>query len=483
MSSLRKSFASGIFYTAIAKYSNVISTFVISAILARLLTPKEFGIVALVSVFVTFFNLLGNFGLGKAVVQNQELTKNDNESIFNFSIVFAIVLGAGFFFSAPLIARFYGEPVLVEITRLLSLSVLFHTLNVIPKAILEKNLKFKLIGIVSIGVQIITGIIAIILAYKDYSYFALVIKSVLGGAVSFLVLYSLSPIKLTTNFKRSSLEKVLSFSIYNFLFNFINYFTRSGDNLIVGKFLGSAQLGFYDKAYRLMMLPVHQLTHVITPVMIPILSKYQDKNKLVYNTYSKVVKILATVGLPLSVFLFFSANEIINIIYGPQWDKSIPVFKVLSLIIGMQIIYSSAGSVFLSIGRTKLLFNYGLLSSSILIACISLGIFVGGNLVAVGYGIVIGFLMNFFIVYYLLINVALEASMLKFLKCLIYPTVTAIGMVIPLYFISNFGNLNMYLSLILKLMISLLIFGLFTLSVKENRKILREGLQNFIRNT
>lgn len=480
MSSIRKSLTSGVFYTAIAKYSNVIFSIIIGAVLARLLTPKEFGIVALVLVFVSFFNLLGDFGIGKAVVQNQKLTKYDIQSIFSFSIVFALVLGALFYFAAPLIAEFYNEAELIRISKFLSLAVLFHTLQAIPKALMEKALRFKQIGLITVLTQLITGIIAIILAYKDFSYYALVIRSILNGSILFVLFYLLAPIKVVVKIDWKSINKVIRFSIFNFGFNFINYFSRNGDNLLVGKFLGSASLGFYDKAYRLMMMPVQNLTHVITPAMMPVFSKYQDDKEVIFNTYLKVVRILATIGFPLSVFLFFSAHEIINIIYGPQWDASIPVFKIVALTIGIQIIYSSAGSVFQSVNRTDLLFYYGLIGAVVLLSGISYGVFVGKSLEHVGYGLLVAFSLNFFIVFYMLIHRALKKSYLLFLKMVTFPLFMSLVMTLPLYFYSLYSGSNIFVNFGIKALIAISTFILLFISKKENRELINLGVKRFI---
>ncbi|MBA2881483.1 PST family polysaccharide transporter [Desulfosalsimonas propionicica] len=481
MPSIRKSLISGVFYTAFAKYSNVFFSILIGAILARLLTPEDFGIVALVTVFVTFFNLLGDFGISKAVVQNQNLTKNDIQSIFVFSILFALALGALFFLAAPLISRFYDEPELIKISRLLALAVLFHALQGIPRALLEKNLEFKKIGIITVSTQLSMGIFAIILAYKGFSYYALVIRAILTGFLLFSFFYLISPIKIVFRIDPNAINKIIRFSVFNFMFNIINYFSRNGDNLLVGKFLGPSSLGFYNKAYRLMMLPVQNLTHVITPVMMPVLSKYQNDYNVIFNTYLKVVKVLATIGFPLSVFLFFSANEIVTIIYGPQWDQTIPVFKILALIIGVQMIYSSAGSVFLAINRTELLFYYGLISACILLSGISLGIFLGKSILAVGCGIAIAFTISFFIVYYMLIHVALGKSFLQFIKTLLFPLFISLIMIVPLWIYSKYVSENMFLGLALKVVISGLTFGAMYLSKREYREILQMGIKQYIR--
>jgi teichuronic acid exporter len=480
MTSIQKSLTSGVFYTGIAKYSNIVFAIVIGAVLARLLTPEEFGVVALVTVFVTFFNLLGDFGIGKAVVQNQNLTKHDVRSIFSFSILFAFLLAFLFFLAAPFIARFYDTPDLFRISRLLSLAVLFNTLLAIPRALLEKALKFKRIGIITVLTQLITGIIAIILAYKGFSYYALVIMSILNGFFLLVFFYISAPVKLVIKIDFKSINKIISFSIFNFLFNFINYFTRNGDNLLIGKFLGSAPLGFYDKAYQLMMLPPRNLTNVITPVMVPIFARHQDDKSTIYNSYLKIVKFLATIGFPLSVFLFFSAYEIVNMIYGSQWEQTIPAFKILASIVGVQIIYSSAGSVFLSINRTKLMFIYGIISSIILIGCILLSIVYGKTIVAVAYAVVFAFVLNFIIVYYMLIKIALKQAYLRFFKVLLFPLVISGAMIIPLMIYSFFESENIFVSLAIKLVISGLTFISVLFSKKDNIKMFKMGIKQYI---
>jgi PST family polysaccharide transporter len=305
MSSNRSLFTTGVFYIAVARYSGVFFSLLMGAILARLLSPEEFGIVALVTVFVVFFNLLSGFGIGAAIVQNQTLSEKEVEFLFFFSLILGLGLSISFFLMAPLVAAFYKENALVDISRLLSLSILFNSWQIVPKSLLQKRLLFKKIGVSTVVIQLISGLAAIVLAYLGYSYFALVVQSIMNAFGTFCVFYSFTHIRIVIRIDILALKKIFKFSVFNFLFNFINYFSRNGDNLLIGRFLGAAELGFYDKAYRIMLLPIQNLTHVITPVLMPILSRHQEDFDLVYNSYSKVVKILATIGFPLSVFLFF----------------------------------------------------------------------------------------------------------------------------------------------------------------------------------
>ena len=211
MTSIGKTLGSGIIYTAVAQYSGVLFSILIGAVLARLLTPEEFGVVALVTVFVTFFNLLSNFGIGQAVVQNQSLTDDDIQSIFSFSILLGFLLAGLFFLFAPFIASFYNESELIDISKWLAISVLFNSLQIIPKARFQKELKFKQIGIVTLIVQVLCGVIAIILAYMGFSYYALVVHSILNGLFTLIVFYYLAPIKIALKINMESINKIFRF--------------------------------------------------------------------------------------------------------------------------------------------------------------------------------------------------------------------------------------------------------------------------------
>lgn len=458
MTNLRTSISSGIFYTGIAKYSGVIISIIIGAVLARLLSPEEFGIVALVAVFVGFFHLLSDFGIGPAVIQNQSLDKEDIKSIFTFSIFVALLMALLFFFGSTLIAQFYNETELIRVSKFLSIAVFFNALQIVPKSIIQKALRFKLLGIVTLVIQVLSGVIAIILAYAGWSYYALVTQSIIAGGASFAIFYLITPLKIKLKIQWISLKKILKFSIYQFMFNLVNYFSRNSDNILIGKFMGSASLGYYDKAYKLMLLPVSNLTHVITPVLMPVLSKHSNDKKMVYDVYLKIIKILAIIGFPLSVVLYFSAGEIINLLYGPQWDQSVPVFKLLALTIGYQMLLSSSGSIFQAVNRTDLMFLSGIFGTVILVSCVLAGIFIGDSLISVGYGIVIGYALYFIVIFVLLIHYALQQKMKKFFITLIYPVITAIVLSFFLFLLEKYFFDKTIFNLSLKLLFSAIVF-------------------------
>lgn len=474
MTSVRKSLKAGIVYTAITRYSGVLISIVIGAVLARLLSPSEFGTVALITVFIYFFNIISNVGISPAIIQNKELRNEDVQSIFLFSILLGFLLAFLFFLSSTVIASFYNNTELIPLVRLLSLTVLFNAFRIVPNSLLLKNLQFKEVGVATITVQLFSGVFAIIFAYKGFGYYALVCKSIFDGFFTFLLFYWLAPIRFKISLEISAIKKIMRFSTFQFLFNFINYFSRNTDNLLIGKFISPSALGFYDKSYQLMMMPVQNLTHVITPVLHPVLSEFQDDKNKIYNAYLKVIRLLAIIGFPLSVFLHFSAHEIISILYGSQWIQSVPVFKILALTIGIQMVYSSSGAIFQAVNRTDLLFYSGTLSAVFMVGCICYGIFIGESLEGVGYGLIVAFTVNFFQVFYFLIIKALGGSLFKFLFVFISPLFQSLILGLLYLGLTKYNFNNIYYSLLLKVVTLILSFSFTFLIFKEYRGLFKD---------
>lgn len=285
----------------VTKYSNVFFQLLINSVLARLLIPYDYGVVTVVEVFTGFFTLLADMGIGPAIIQNKSLEEKDISSIFNFTVITALGISLLFIiFSYPL-SWFYNNSIYVPIGAMLSLSILFNVLNIVPNALLLKEKKFKLIGIRTVCVSIICGIITILLAYLEFKYYAIVINSIATAFFTFFLNYKSVNIKLAWILSKESLIKISSYSAYQFGFSFITYFARNLDNLLIGKFLGEVSLGYYDKAYKLMLYPVSNLTNVISPVLHPILSEYQNKRDFIYQKYVYIVRVLSILG----VFLVF----------------------------------------------------------------------------------------------------------------------------------------------------------------------------------
>lgn len=460
--SIKKQMTVGIFFTAIAKYSNIFISLIVTAILARILTPEEFGIVAIATVIIVFFNMLTEIGIGPAIIQNKELNNEDLSNIFSFTIWFGLILTIIFVLLANPIAIYYKTPILENISYYLSIAIFFNSVQIVPNALIYKEKNFKFIALRSFLIQVLAGIIAIISVFLGFGIYALLINPILSSILLFIISYIKKPIKFKLLFKFKALNKILAFSLYQFLFNLINYFSRNLDKLIIGKYLNNTMLGYYEKSYRLMMLPLQTITHVVSPVMHPVFSDMQNDYKKLSDSYLKIVKLLAYIGFPLSVLLFFTSRELVLLIFGMQWEKSIPSFEILSFSVGFQIILSTSGSIFQAANSTKIMFLSGVLSTILTIIAILIGVFYFKTIEAVSMGIMISIIVNFFQAYYLMYNIVFKSNLIKLIKYIFFPMLVS-GILFVLLYLLNYLTLdvNMFISLSIKSIFSLLFVTIY----------------------
>lgn len=455
----------------VSKYSNIFIQILYMAILARILDPDDFGVVAIITVFTTFFTLFADMGFGAALIQNKKLIKSDIENIFSFSFYLALALGLAFsIFSIPL-SIIYENNVYKSLGLILSFSLFFNTLNTVPNALLLKNKKFIVVGIRSVVVNIMSSILTVILAYAGLKYYALTVNSVFTAFFTFLWNYKNMPVKFKFKFDKESIMKIKSYSGYLFGFNIINYFSRNLDNLLLGKFMGDVPLAYYDKAYRLMLYPVQNLTHVVTPVLHPILSEHQDNKKYIYDKFMLTIKVLSLLGIFVSIYCYFATDEIILIVFGEKWRNSIPCFKWLSLSIWAQMVNTTSGSIFQALGKTKLQFVRGIVVAIITITSILIGLS-SGDLAKVSQWVAIAYNLHFISMLYFLIHLAFKESSIDFCKKLIPHVVIAIIMVIGM----NVGNLikidEVFLSAIYKGMVCLAAYVVGIVITREHKLLI-----------
>lgn len=423
--SIRQELVKGVFWSAIQKYSGILVQIAVTAVLARLLCPEDFGIIAVASVLISFFTLFTDMGIGTAIVQNQELSDEDLNSIFTFSIYGGVILSGLFFCSSGLIGSVYQSGPLTVICRLLSANLLFASWNIVPNALINKNKRFKFIALRTLGLQIICGIVAVTAAYCGLGMYALVISPVFTGAGVFILNYRQYPLRFTRSVDVRSLKKISSFSVYQFMFNFINYFSRNLDKLIIGKNFSMNELGYYEKSYRLMMLPLQNITQVITPVMHPVLTSLQNDPKELTDKYNKIVGLIATVSFPLGVFLYIAADELILLVFGDKWTPAIPVFRILALSVPLQMILSTTGAIYQSSGKVKWLFLGGLSNSCCTVTGFVAALLYFRSIEAMAWAWTITLTSNFAVSYLLLYRIVLRQPLTAMLRQLLMPATAA----------------------------------------------------------
>lgn len=462
MTSIKKELITGVYYIALAKYSGIIAQIVITSILARLIMPEEFGVIAIATILIYFIRIVADLGMGPAIIQNKSLDSEDYRSLFSVFLIIGVVLANIFYFSSNAIAIFYNNNELSIICKWMSLIVFFNTIGTIFDSLLMKEKKFKFVAYRTLIVQITTGIIAIIAAFYGLGVYALVLQAVLSSIFIFIVNYSQNRLKPSFKNISKSFCKVKSFSIYQFLFNIINYFTRNLDKLVVGKYLGTAMLGYYEKSYRLMMLPLQNLTDVVNPVMLPIFSQKDVSLDKIKEGYLKVIKAMAYVSFPLSAFLYFDARELILLFFGSNWELSIVPFKILALSVSIQVLNSTTGAIFQATNNSKGLMYCGIFGALFIISGFFLSIILFGTLESVA----IGFDISLFLAAaysFVLLFKSMKMPIVDLMKTIVLPLILFLTIFFSLSFIECLFNLdNIIVSLLIKIIIVAVLTLFFT---------------------
>lgn len=465
--SIKQEMLKGLMWSAIEKYSGILISLIVTAILARLISPEDFGIISVATVIINFLNIFTTMGIFPAIIQRKDLSEKDLDSIFTFSIICGIILSSIFFFSSYFIADFYKNDTIKSICQLLSINLFFLSVNLVPSALMARNKKFKNIAQRTLTLQIISGVISVTAAYNGMEVYALTISPITTAIGMFCFNLYYYPRHIDWNLNIKPLKKIFSYSIFQFLFELINYFSRNLDKLIIGKCLNMRDLGYYDKSYRLMMLPLQNVTSVITPVMQPVLSSLQDNKADMAAKYNRIIQLIATISFPIAVFIYFSAFEIINIVYGNNWNQAIPTFQILSLSLPLQMILSTSGSIFQASNATKSLFLVGLQTTTITITGFILATIIYGTINAIAWSWVITQIFCFIISYVILYRKVLKSSILRMLTTLKYPFINSLILSIVLYISIDWNIDNIFISLFIKLSISIIITIITLLLFKQ----------------
>lgn len=384
---IRKELAKGTFWTAVGSYSRYLFSFIVSAILARLLTANDFGVVSMVMVYTGFVDLLAEFGISATVVQKRYLDRNGLSTVFWLAALIGVTLTGISVLLAPVIESFFDFDGLSVVVQVMSINLLLVSLATVPQGLLQQKLAFKKLALLEIISTILSGIIGITLALQGFGYWALVIQGISTKAINLLGYFIFTRWLPLLKIQVETIRDIVGFSSNLLGFRMINYWSRNADNLLIGRTLGSAQLGFYNQAYTLMMYPVRMLSSVINPSIQPVFATAQDEPEKIAPTYLLLLEMLALITFPMGIFLHIFAGPVIRVLWGSRWEASIPVFEVLAFLTMVQPLLATSGSVFIARNKARLLFQLGTGTSIIIIAGIAIGAQFGILGVATGYAI------------------------------------------------------------------------------------------------
>lgn len=367
----------GASWTAFNRLTGQAVQFAAGLVLARLLTPNDYGTMASIYVITGFAVMFFELGLGSVVVALRDPSDRDLSTVFWLNalagVAFTLLLAA----SGPLVAAFFGDPQMASLTPLTGLAFLFG-IGGVHNGLLQRALRFRaasLIGLVATS----SGIIAtVVLALLDLGVYALVLGPVVASILYSALSWAAVPWRPKHFISRESLPRIWRFSGGQLGFNIVNYWGRNGDNFFIARFVGPMSLGLYNKAFSLMLLPVQQVSQVLGEVMFPALAAMGGDHERVARGYRRAVSLINVATVPILIGMAAVAPGLVPLLWGNQWLGTVHLLMILCFAGVPQCLTTSVGWLFLSQQKTGLMFRVGLVSSVVEVLMIVVGVFTAG---------------------------------------------------------------------------------------------------------
>lgn len=355
--SVKKQVLHGAFWSFAERFGQQGLQFFVSIILARLLEPKDFGVLGMIMIFFALSQTIIDSGFGQALIQKQNANHTDESTVFWFNLVAGLAMAGTLFASAPWIAAFYDTPLLKPITRIYSLNLLINSFGVVQNSLLIKELEFRRrMGAVFSGI-IASGAVGIFMAWQGYGVWALVLQGLVMNGVRTAGLWVVHPWRPKFVFSEASFRNLWKFGS-NLLFSgLLNAVFENIYLVVIGKIYSPAQLGFYQRGKRLTAMTSQSVSQVVSQVNFPILSRMQDNPEQMRRVFARVLQSTMLIVLPMMSGLAITAPGLILVLLGEKWVPSVPYLQMLSIIGIFYPLHLLNLDVIKSLGRSDIFFR------------------------------------------------------------------------------------------------------------------------------
>ncbi|MEH2067298.1 MAG: MOP flippase family protein [Nostoc sp.] len=359
-SNFRQKALEGVFWSAIQNWGRQAIAFVVFAILARLLGPETFGLVASASIFLAFIGIFLDQGFSVAIIQRKELETEHLDTAFWTNVGIGLLMTVLSIAGAGLVANFFSQPQLTPVIRWLSLSFVIITLSSTQEAIFQRNLDFKPLAIRELIAVCVGGVVGVVMAFMGFGIWSLVSQQLTNGLVQIVVLWSASNWRPRFKFSPKHFKELFTFGINVLGTQILNFVNRRSDDLLISYFLGPVALGYYSVAYRLLIIITQLLTGVTNQVAMPAFSRLQQEPEKLKSAFYKVTQLTSLISFPAFLGMAALAPELVRVLFGEQWLPSIPVMQVLAFIGIVHSVSYFNGTVLTAMGKPfwKLRLNF-----------------------------------------------------------------------------------------------------------------------------
>ncbi len=400
---LKNKAAAGMVWTFLQKYSTMFIQFISGIILARLLTPYDYGCIGMLSIFMVLAEAFIDGGFGSALIQKKKPTQEDYSTIFFWNLGMAAVMYVILFFAAPAIARFYDIPLLSKVLRVQALVLFIYAFNIIQRNQLRKKLNFKLLSIVTIMTSLIALGVTIIMACNGFGVWALVAQNLISAAIPAIVFWLYVKWRPILTFSLTSFKELFGFGFYMFLTQLINEFCTQVQGLLIGRLYSASDMGYYSKARGTEKLASQSISQIMNQVTYPLYSEVQNDKSRLIAMVKRLTSTLAYFTFPMMFILLLIAKPLFVLLYSDKWIECVPYFQILC-IAGLA---SSLQSVNLqtisAIGKSRTMFVWTIIKRSV-----GLLFIIGGLLISGITGLLWGSVLNCWFSYF--VNIRLVSK-------------------------------------------------------------------------
>lgn len=439
-------------------------TFIVSIVLARILTPSDYGTIALVTVFITILQVFIDSGLSTALIQKKDADDLDFSSVFYFNFVICIILYLIMFVSAPLIADFYKESSLVSIVRVISLTLIISGVKGVQQSYVSRHMLFKRFFFSTLGGTIFSAVLGIIMAYAGFGVWAIVFQQLSNNAIDTLILWITVKWRPIKKFSWSRLKNLLSFGWKMLASSLLDTIYNNLRNMIIGKLYTSADLAFYNQGDKFPKLIVTNINTSIDSVLLPTMSNEQDNHVRVKDMTRRAIKISTYIMAPLMIGLAFCAKPIVQIVLTDKWLPCVPYLQIFCISYLFWPIHTANLNAIKAMGRSDLFLKLEVIKK--IIGMILLLITMNISVMAMAYSLLISGLIS------QVINswpnrYLLKYSYLDQIKDILPNIVMALIMGVFVYFI-NYLNLSVLVSLMIQIILGGIIYLVLSIFTKND---------------
>jgi O-antigen/teichoic acid export membrane protein len=460
----------GLMYLGVGKGAGKLISFVNTLLLARLLSPEDYGLMAIVMVIVGFIGFFNEIGLGSAIKQRLDINQQQLNGCFTLALLISSLLYIGLYFASPLIASYYEHEILTDILRFIALTFIIGAIATVPDALIARDMRFKIYAGIEFVIIILQCAITLILAWYGFKVWALAWGFVAAQFVKTCAIIYFSnwaPSRFGNIRAATDLMKFGATVTYS---RITWYFYNNASTLIIVKVLNPQQLGIYTMATTLAALPTSHITSMVVQIASPLFSKLQQDLTRLDNALLRLTSGISLIAFPVMVGMALTASELVPVLLGSQWIEAIFPLQILCIIGLFKSVDPLITQAFISIGKANITARYTTLCALM----IPIGVYTGavyGGLVGVAIGLVISYPLSSIYLFYAA-GTHLEFSMRRYLKALQTPVEACLVMVVFVlgfeYLSTSLGFDHLLWLLIIKTLIGIFSYLLFLVYIRQS---------------